>query len=81
MNCNSCNDNNLFFYRIKDYLMTIPLVDRSLEYHSIMTELNCIISTYNITKCHHSIIEDLIDIDPDNSLTIHYCEKCHKTFK
>jgi len=30
--------------------------------------------------CQHQIITDLIDIDPDRSMTIRYCEKCEETF-
>jgi len=78
MDCNACNNNNLFFYRIKDYLMTIPIIHRTYEYNSIIIKLNNIIS--EMDKCNHTIIEDMIDIDPDNSLTIRYCEKCEKTF-
>ena len=30
--------------------------------------------------CQHHIIHDVIDISPDASQTIHYCEYCEKTF-
>jgi hypothetical protein len=32
------------------------------------------------TECVHSIIDDLIDIDPDRSEIIYYCEKCYMCF-
>lgn len=31
-------------------------------------------------ECEHDIVTDLIDIDPDRSMTIKYCTKCEKTF-
>jgi len=31
-------------------------------------------------ECEHCIIMDLIDIDPDRSQIIYYCEKCMTTF-
>ena len=31
-------------------------------------------------ECEHSIIDDLIDIDPDTSQIIYYCEKCYTCF-
>jgi len=30
--------------------------------------------------CEHRIIEDLIDITPDKSQTVYYCEKCLECF-
>lgn len=35
---------------------------------------------YIETKCQHHIIYDVIDISPDASQTIRYCEYCEKTF-
>ena len=31
-------------------------------------------------SCSHKIVEDLVDIDPDKSQQIFYCENCYKTF-
>jgi len=31
-------------------------------------------------ECEHKVVQDLIDIDPDRSVTIFYCEHCFKTF-
>jgi len=31
--------------------------------------------------CSHTIIEDTIDIDPDTSKQIFYCETCFETFE
>ena len=30
--------------------------------------------------CQHRIIEDLIDITPDHSQYVYYCEKCYECF-
>lgn len=31
-------------------------------------------------KCQHTIVDDLIDIDPDRSIIIYYCKHCFDTF-
>jgi len=36
---------------------------------------------YIIHNCNHNIVEDSIDITPDNSQTIFYCSKCMKTME
>ena len=38
------------------------------------------ISTYLESSCKHSIVNDLIDITPNLSKEIQYCEYCFKTF-
>ena len=40
-----------------------------------------LIDEYVLKHCEHNIIEDLIDIDPDRSKSISYCDKCFHTFK
>ena len=38
---------------------------------------------YNTTQIHlcvHHIVEDLIDITPDHSKYVYYCEKCYECF-
>lgn len=32
------------------------------------------------SQCIHEIVEDLIDITPDKSKYIYYCEKCYTCF-
>jgi hypothetical protein len=32
------------------------------------------------SQCSHTIIEDLIDISPDDSKYVYYCEKCFECF-
>lgn len=38
------------------------------------------VQQYIEVYCQHTIIEDLIDVDPDRSKTIYYCTKCETTF-
>jgi len=38
------------------------------------------IKNYLFKYCNHKIIDDLIDIDPDRSQIIHYCEYCETCF-
>jgi len=30
--------------------------------------------------CNHTLVNDMIDIDPDKSMHISYCEKCESQF-
>ena len=46
------------------------------EYSEIVEK----IENYVIKHCQHKIVRDLIDIDPDRSKTIFYCENCFQTF-
>ena len=50
----------------KEYSFFLDIVEKVQQY----------IEVY----CQHTIIEDLIDIDPDRSKTIYYCTKCETTF-
>ena len=38
------------------------------------------ITTYIDSSCNHKIIDDMIDITPNLSKPIKYCEYCFKTF-
>ena len=49
---------------------------RSIAYRKILKDINC----YLHLNCRHSYVIDTIDIDPDRSQTIKYCEKCSLTF-
>ena len=49
-----------------DYKNIVELVEKYLIEHS--------------DNCDHNIIEDLIDIDPDRSKMVKYCNLCYKTF-
>ena len=39
------------------------------------------INEYLLKYCNHNKIHDLIDITPDKSMNIIYCDKCYCTFK
>ena len=43
-------------------------------------EIIKLVDRYLLKHCNHSIITDLIDIDPDRSKSIQYCEHCLVTF-
>jgi hypothetical protein len=47
-------------------------------------EINEIIKNVDdilLKNCRHQIVNDVIDIDPDKSKSIQYCEKCYITFQ
>ena len=49
---------------------------RDSKYNEILQ----FIEEYIDAHCVHEIVHDLIDIDPDRSKSITYCEVCGKTF-
>ena len=49
---------------------------RAVAYRKILKDVNA----YLFTHCKHDFVEDLIDIDPDRSQTIKYCNRCMLTF-
>ena len=57
---------------IKNQLKKIPSKFQDEEYKKIMKSVNDYLSKH----CIHDIVTDYVDIDPDTSKTIHYCEKC-----
>lgn len=40
-----------------------------------------LMENYITNNCNHNIVEDSIDITPDKSQTIFYCNKCMKTME
>lgn len=62
--------------KVKSYLELYPEKLRNVEYTNIANA----VSSYLETKCAHNIVMDSIDINPDCSKTIYYCEKCYKSF-
>jgi hypothetical protein len=60
----------------KRHFTQILKKDRSVEF----TVIADLVDKYLIDNCNHNIIEDLIDIDPDRSKVIKYCNLCYKTF-
>ena len=57
-------------------LLCIPISKQSPEYAAIFQS----IQAYLRTNCAHHIIEDMVDIHPECSQTIYYCEYCEITF-
>jgi hypothetical protein len=56
-------------------LQMIPIEERD----DALIEIIEMIEKYIDDNCIHSIITDLIDIDPETSKSVDYCEYCHKT--
>jgi hypothetical protein len=70
----SQTDNNLREQPIAGCSLNIPrFVSGVLD-----NSLNNILHITN--TCAHHIIEDLIDITPDHSKYVYYCEKCYECF-
>jgi len=65
-----------YMYRAHSILINLPTDKRNAEYNAIYE----LISKYIDTQCVHHIIYDTIDITPDHSKTIQYCDRCYKTF-
>ena len=61
--------------RSKQILESISNELQNGLYKDILTQINSFIENY----CDHHYIYDMIDINPDYSQTIRYCEKCYKT--
>ena len=49
---------------------------RSVAFRRILKDVN----GYLYLNCKHEYVEDTIDIDPDRSQTIKYCNRCMLTF-
>jgi len=62
--------------KVKSYLELYSVNLRDAQYANILNSVN----EYLENKCIHKVIIDSIDITPDSSQTIYYCEKCYKTF-
>jgi len=66
----------LFMTKAKESLEKLSITDQDFEYHLI---LNYIIE-YLKQNCRHNVIKDTIDITPDHSKSISYCEYCELSF-
>ena len=65
-----------FMERALAKLISLPAEMKNKEY----IEICKLMDKYVKMHCNHSIITDLIDIDPDRSKTIRYCEYCYANF-
>ena len=64
-----------FIYKLKFFLeREVQSLKNELE---DKTELLAEIITFCKQTCEHEWIDDLIDIDPDKSKRIFYCQKCY----
>lgn len=57
-------------------LNSLPEKNQSLEYKAIIES----IKKYLNENCEHCIIEDDVDVGPESSKKIFYCETCYLTF-
>jgi hypothetical protein len=62
--------------RAKNYLDGLPQQIQNAEYKKIVDLVNSYIDQF----CKHNILKDSIDLGPETSKTIFYCETCYKTF-
>jgi len=60
-------------------LAVLDNIDISVR-NSLYRQIHQSIQNYLQDYCKHSIVTDLIDIDPDRSENIRYCEHCMQTF-
>lgn len=60
-------------------LEALDRVDISMR-NGMYRKIHEYIQNYLQHYCIHSIVSDMIDIDPDKSRTIRYCEHCMQTF-
>jgi hypothetical protein len=60
----------------KGNLDALPLDIVDAEYIAIQTA----ISKYIKKHCKHSIVSDHIDLSPETSATIFYCEHCYQVY-
>jgi len=77
------NKDILFMTNAYEQLHNLPISERTEEYTYILFIIQEYIRIYNEqkeqteNKCNHKIIPDYIDIDPDRSKQIFYCEYCN----
>jgi hypothetical protein len=60
----------------KEGLLRLSNENMNSDYTYILETLD----NYLIEHCNHNVVTDLIDIDPEISQTIHYCDRCMLTF-
>ena len=80
------NNSNLFF--VKEKILKIiqiqQILDDLLSYPNddlILNKISGEIKSYIACNCIHEWVDDLIDIDLDNSINITYCEICSQTME
>jgi hypothetical protein len=73
------NNNNEIISRLMIAKANLDAVPKELLNEQFIAIQNAI-NQYIIDHCIHSIVSDDIDVDCDNSISIHYCEHCYQTF-
>ena len=64
-----------YMIEAKECLEKITASDQTPEYANILSQINIFLLNF----CKHEIIVDSIDITPDRSCCIKYCNKCFVT--
>lgn len=62
--------------KAKECLERLDKIDQDLEYQLILNH----IMQYLKTNCRHNVIQDIIDITPEQSISIRYCDRCELCF-
>jgi hypothetical protein len=62
--------------KVQRILSRIPEDEQHPDYVRIVGLVN----DYIYKRCNHYIVTDSIDIDPDRSQTIYYCNYCYRSF-
>lgn len=71
------NKDQIYCMRIAlESLERVSLENQSNEYKKIINDIKC----YLNENCSHSFLKDVIDITPDKSKEVMYCEHCYTTY-
>lgn len=76
---NLISSHNVAMENAKRCLTTIVKDKQNADYKNIIQLIEKYLIQHS-DDCDHNIIEDLIDIDPDRSKMVKYCNLCYKTF-
>lgn len=57
-------------------MRAVPLQERDEEFEKLLSKME----KYCKKNCKHQIVYDEIDVDPERSASIKYCENCYLTF-
>jgi len=73
------NEDRSYLESAKHILNNLPKDKQNPDYKNIIHLIEKYLIKHS-NDCDHSIIDDIIDIDPDRSKMIKYCTLCYKTF-
>ncbi len=62
--------------KVKSILESLDIPAEDAE----MRQIYNLVSNYLDTKCTHHIVMDCIDVGPDKTYTIKFCDVCMRTF-